>query len=97
MDVAGEIDMATAPSLSAAIGEALAAGALELWLDLTPTGFMDSTGVHALLAAQTQARDLNRRLAIICPPGHIRRLFDLAGVSGRLPIYDDRAVAHRGA
>jgi anti-sigma B factor antagonist len=94
--VAGEIDIATAPTLAGAIDAAVAAGALELWIDLTPTSFMDSAGVHVLLAAHADLRELNRRLAVICPGGSVRRVFDLALTGERLPLYEDRAAAHRG-
>jgi anti-anti-sigma factor len=97
VSVAGEIDLTTAPALTDAIETALEGGAQELWVDLTPTGFMDCSGVHALLAAETQARRLNRRLAVICPARNIRRVLDITGVSAELAIYDDRAQAHRAA
>ena len=90
-----EIDIVTAPALADDIDAALASGAAELWIDLTPTGFMDSSGVHVLLAAEAQARVLNRRLAVICPGRHIRRLLDVSGASDQLAIYEDRAAAHR--
>jgi anti-sigma B factor antagonist len=95
--VAGEVDLATAPALASAAHAALEAGALELWIDLTATSFMDSSGLHALLDADARASALNRRLAVICPAGHVRRVFDIAGLSGHLRIYDDCAAAHRGS
>jgi anti-sigma B factor antagonist len=92
--VAGEIDLDSVGALSAAVEAALAGGATDLWIDLTDTRFMDSSGLHLLLETRSRVRDLNRRLAIICPPGFVRRVFDIAGVSEHLPIYDDRAAAH---
>ena len=50
-----------------------------------------------LLDTRSRVRDLNRQLAIICPPGPVRRLFDIAGVTEHLPVYDDRAAAHHAA
>jgi anti-sigma B factor antagonist len=94
LDVAGEIDLATAPALGASIDEALSNGAAELWIDLTATEFMDSSGLHALIAAQHRAGELNRRFAVICPRGPVRRLFKIAGMLDRLPLFDDRAGAH---
>jgi anti-anti-sigma factor len=96
--VAGEIDLQTAPALAAAIDEALAAGAAELWVDLTATQFMDSSGLHALVTAHRRIQELNRRLAVICRPGQpVRRLFEIVGAADVLPLYDDRAAAHRAA
>jgi anti-sigma B factor antagonist len=93
--VGGEIDLDSVGVLSAAVEAALAGGAAELWIDLTHTRFMDSSGLHVLLDTRSRVRDLNRRLAVICPPGTVRRLFDIVGVTEHLPLYDDRAAAHR--
>ena len=93
--VGGEIDLDSVGVLSAAVEAALAGGAAELWIDLSDTRFMDSSGLHLLLDTRRRVRDLNRQLAIICPPGPVRRLFDIAGVPEHLPLYDDRAAAHR--
>jgi anti-sigma B factor antagonist len=93
--VRGEIDLDSVGALSAAVEAALAGGAAELWIDLTHTRFMDSSGLHVLLDTRSLVRDLNRKLAVICPPGTVRRLFDIAGVTELLPLYDDRAAAHR--
>jgi anti-sigma B factor antagonist len=98
LDVAGEIDLVTTPALTAAIDDALAAGAAELWIDLTLTRFMDSSGLHALVGAHHRTSELNRRLAVIAPPSRpVRRLCEIAGVADLLPLFDDRASAHRSA
>ena len=95
--VTGEVDLATAPELGSAVGAALASGARELWLDLSATEFMDSSGLHVLIDTHCKMRGLRRRLAIVCPGGAVRRLFEVAGVADILPLYDDRAAAHRDA
>jgi anti-sigma B factor antagonist len=95
--VEGEVDLASVPLLADAVDAALEGGAAELWIDLTDTLFMDSSGLHALLDTRRRAAELNRRLAIVCPDGPVRRLFELAGVLDQLPVYDDRAAAHRAA
>lgn len=97
LEIHGEIDFGSVSALSAAIEAALAAGAHELWIDLTPTRFMDSAGLHLLLETRERMDELNRRLAVVCPAGNVRRVFELSGVDGRLHLYDDRAAAHHGA
>jgi anti-sigma B factor antagonist len=93
--LSGEIDVATAPALSAAIDAALAGGATELWIDLTGTSFLDSSGVHALYDGHREASALNRRLLVICPSGMARRVLELVGAIDHLPVFRDRAAAHR--
>ena len=96
LEVDGEVDLGSGAVLAAAIDDALTDGAYELWIDLTPTRFMDSAGLHLLLETQHRMLELNRRLAVVCPPGDVQRLFDVAGVAGRLPLFGDRTAAHHG-
>jgi anti-sigma B factor antagonist len=91
----GEIDLDSAPLVADAVDAAVGAGALELWVELLSTEFMDSAGVHLLMETQTRLESLTRRLAVICPRGPARRVLDLTGMAERLPLYDDRAAAHR--
>lgn len=95
LSVAGEVDLASAPLIADAVDDALASGAIELWLDFSSTEFMDSTGLQLLLETQLRLNLLSRRFAVVCPPGPVRRLLDLAGVAERFSLYDDRAAAHR--
>jgi anti-sigma B factor antagonist len=95
--VSGELDVASAPALRAEADAALEAGAYEVWIDLSATTFMDSAGVHLLVELQERSTELSRRLAIICAPGHVLRVLDLTHALSVLPIYADRAAAHRGA
>lgn len=97
LTIEGEIDLATAHQLRTAIDRAVGEGATEIWLDLTPTEFMDSTGLHLLLEARQRLADLNRRLSIICPPGCVRRLFEVTAADLVLTLFDDRAAAHLAA
>jgi anti-sigma B factor antagonist len=94
LDVAGELDLATAPSLTAALQAALASGAREIWIDLSGVTFMDSSGLHALLAVRDQLHD-GRRLVLIAPPGRVRRLLELTGVDGIFAVFADHRGAHR--
>jgi anti-sigma B factor antagonist len=95
ISVGGEVDLRSTPALRQAIDEALATGGVELWIDLTTTEFMDTSGLHALLDGQERVCELRRRLTVICPPGSVRRLFELAGVTDRFTLAADRAAAHR--
>jgi anti-sigma B factor antagonist len=92
---AGDIDLVTAQRLETAAGDALDAGAHDLWIDLADVEFIDSTGIHVLVGIRSRAEALNRRLAVICPPGPIRRAFGLTGLDAALPLYTSREEAHR--
>lgn len=86
--VSGEIDLATVPALRSALEAAFDAGADELCIDLCRTTFMDSSGLNAVFSAHTRAEAAGGRLEIVCPPGPVRRLFEIVGYSERLPLRD---------
>jgi anti-anti-sigma factor len=54
--VGGEVDLATAPKLEAAVEDSVARGGL-LVLDLSAVSFVDSTGVHALVKIARRLRE----------------------------------------
>ena len=87
----GDIDLATAPDLEAAIERALGDGASEVWVDLSGVEFMDSTGLSALVSGHRAGP-----LAVICPDGPARRALDVSGLQAVLRVYHDRGSA-RGA
>ena len=93
--VAGELDIASTPELGTAVDAALESGACDLWIDLSATTFVDSSCLHVLIETDRRASELHRRFAIVCPPGTVRRVFDVAGVAAALPLYDDLGSAHR--
>jgi anti-sigma B factor antagonist len=85
--IAGEVDLATAPEMGAALDDALDV-ADDVVLDLSNTTFMDSSGIHTLFSGRNRAEALGRRLTIVCPPGAVRRLFDITGYSEHLALHD---------
>ena len=78
LSVAGEVDISTAADLGAAIDTA-ATRAFEVWVDLSETTFMDSSGLHAMAQARARLADANIRLATICANGPVLRVVKLAG------------------
>ena len=97
LSVGGEIDIATAPIIAAAVDRAVAAGALELWVDLAATRYLDSAGIEGLAQAKNRAHELNRRFVVICPRGPVRRVLEISGMLAHLTVFEDRETAHRAA
>lgn len=94
LTVDGEVDIGTVATLAAAIDRVVDDGAAELWLDLSMTTFMDSAGVHLLMATRQRLAELNRELAVVAPTAGVRRLLEMVGVSELLAVYPDRHTAH---
>jgi anti-anti-sigma factor len=96
VNVSGEIDLDSVTACADVVDAALADGR-ELWIDLSETEFMDSSGLHLLIDTRRRAAELGRRLAIICPDGRVRRVFEVAGVAEALPLYGDSDSAQHAA
>jgi anti-sigma B factor antagonist len=73
--VVGELDIATAPRLSAALGEHLDAEVLVV--DLTATAFIDSNGVRVLVEAHRRCAGSGRRLVVLVDDGPVLRVLEL--------------------
>jgi anti-sigma B factor antagonist len=84
--LSGELDVASAQMLEAAIGEACEAGAKELVLDMGAIEFMDSTGVRAILRgkAACEAHNCDYRLTPAQRP--VERTLEVTGVRRKLPF-----------
>jgi anti-sigma B factor antagonist len=83
--VAGEVDLATAPQLRAAIDAAVTSGAPEVCVDLCATTFMDSSGLHVLVEARRRAEETGCDLTLACAPGPVARVIELSGVGELIP------------
>ena len=94
--VAGEVDISTADDLRAAI-ESAATRVFEIWVDLSETTFMDSSGLHAMTQARTRLADANFRLALICPDGPVLRVLKLTGFDRMFEIHASRGEANYAA
>src|SRR3954468_8045098 len=80
LEVFGELDLATAPRLCAALDIARLQRVKRFAVDLTGVDFCDSTGLRALLGAAAEVRVARGRLAVCClPGGAVSRLFDVVG------------------
>ena len=97
LTVDGELDIATAPRMIAALNEALAAMAHPLIVDLSRVVFMDSTGLALLMNARRRAQRRGQGFAIICPGGPISRVFEIADMVETLGVCSDRDAALRAA
>ena len=88
--IRGELDLATAPDLEAAIKSRLDDGQ-DVVVDLRELEFMDSTGLRVLVAAHGRVEGTQQRFLIVRPlPGaSIERILAVAGVERVLDLIDD--------
>ncbi|MEV6065501.1 STAS domain-containing protein [Nocardia sp. NPDC052001] len=87
---AGEVDMVSAPKLSAGVSEALATGAELIVLDLSEVGFFGSAGLSVLVQALESAGDRTVRVVGSFP---VRRPIELTGMDELLDVYETLEAA----
>jgi anti-anti-sigma factor len=87
--LAGELDLATAPSLEEVVLPLVAAGRHAV-VDLRGLEFMDSTGVRVLVAANAAASDHDGRVSLVrSPPGSaVQRVLEISGLESVLTVVD---------
>lgn len=88
----GDVDLATVQALDEALRQAEESHALVV-LDLRAVPFMDSSGLHALIAADLRMRERGGRLVIVRGGDQIRRLLGLTGADRQLDMVDDPGEA----
>jgi len=91
--IAGELDMATVPRVSAALEAEPAASAGAVVIDLAGVTFMDSTGIAELVKLEHGLAARSGRMAIACPEGPARLLLDVTGLAEQLAVFATRAEA----
>ncbi|HEX7298924.1 MAG TPA: STAS domain-containing protein, partial [Solirubrobacteraceae bacterium] len=72
--VRGEIELATAPLLTAALDDGIRRSSGPFAIDLSTVDFLDSSGINCLVRARALLGRDDRPLAVICPPGNVRRV-----------------------
>ena len=88
IEAAGEWDLGGAPAARQAIAGALMGRPECVVLDLSRLAFMDSSGVHAALELARRSTAQNVRLVIIPGPPAVQRVFEVTGLTERLPFID---------
>jgi anti-sigma B factor antagonist len=59
---------------------------VELVIDLTAVSFMDMNGIHALDEVRRQTVRQGQTLALVAPPGQVRRVLALSGLDRVLDV-----------
>lgn len=92
----GELDLATAPDLAKVLSAAVDAGVGGLVVDLTDLRFIDSNGIHVLLAAGHRARADGFPMTLRNPTRQVLKLLQLTGVDQLMPISRPITPGSRG-
>jgi len=91
--VHGEVDISVADALEEVLDAAIRESVGAFIVDLSDLDFIESTGLQVLLRARGLLGREDRELAIVCPHGPVRRVFELAGLSELFALYESREEA----
>ncbi|HZD38625.1 MAG TPA: STAS domain-containing protein [Actinomycetes bacterium] len=99
LEVAGEIDVYTAPKLREKLIELVSEGSYHLVVDLEKVDFLDSTGLGVLVGGLKRVRNHEGSLELVCTQDKILKIFRITGLTKVFPIHDsvDDAIADSGA
>jgi anti-sigma B factor antagonist len=83
----GSLDLATAPTVRAALNEATDTGPHDLIVDLTQLEFLDSTGLGVLIGAHRRAVERAGSFRLVIGDGAIARLLNITGLISVFAVY----------
>src|SRR6201995_6001219 len=87
--VAGEVDVYTAPQIREQIQDLAAKGTVHLIGGLSQVGFIDSSGLGALIGGLRRVREDDGSLVLVIGTRRILRVFQLTGLTKAFTIYDN--------
>lgn len=87
LEVAGEVDVYTAPTLRDRITDLLDGGQRRLVVNLTTVEFIDSTGLGVLVGALNRAKELGGSLDLVCPQERVLKLLRITGLDDVFSVY----------
>lgn len=97
--LSGSLDLATAPTVRAALLDAIDKSHHNLIVDLSQLEFLDSTGLGVLISAHRRTAERNGTFRLVISDGAISRLLNITGLIAVFSVYhsldDARRDRHR--
>jgi len=84
LSLEGELDIGTAATLEARLGELEEHGSTHLMVDLGGLAFIDSTGLRVLLQASARARERGHELTLRPARQTVQQVFAITGAQAAL-------------
>lgn len=89
----GSLDLATSPTIRAALSDANQQAIRTLVVDLTQVDFLDSTGLGALIGAHRRTAERGGAFRLVVNDGPISRLLNITGLIAVFAVYHSLADA----
>ena len=96
VEVGGEIDVYSAPTLRDRLNALVADGHHDLIVDMQGVEFLDSTGLGVLVGGLKRVRTHNGSLQLVCSQERVLKVFRITGLTKVFAIHDtvEQALAN---
>jgi anti-sigma B factor antagonist len=88
VDVAGEIDVATAPRLREQVISLIGDGRYRIVVDMAGVDFIDSTGLGVLISGLKRTRTHDGDFVLVCTEPRILKVFEITGLTAVFSVHD---------
>ncbi len=88
VEVGGEIDVYSAPTLRDRLNALVADGHHDLIVDMQGVEFLDSTGLGVLVGGLKRVRTHNGSLQLVCSQERVLKVFRITGLTKVFAIHD---------
>lgn len=95
VEVNGEIDIYTSPSVKESINSLIAKGSYNFIINLDQVRYIDSTGLGVLIGALKKVREHDGHIYLVCVDQQIKKVFNITGLVKIFRIFEsnDEAVS----
>ena len=93
VQIAGEIDVYSAPQLRDCLASLAESGQHRLLIDLEKVEFLDSTALGVLVGGLKRARAEGGSMALVCTQERLLKIFRITGLTKVFQIHDSVASA----
>ena len=93
VEVGGEIDVYSAPTLRDQLNGLVAAGHHHLIVDMQGVEFLDSTGLGVLVGGLKKVRAHDGSLELVCNADRLLKIFKITGLAKVFVIHDSADAA----
>lgn len=96
IEVAGELDLYTAPHLKEVLLSTIDDGISRIVIDLTRVHFIDSSALGVLIGGVKRLKDRDGRLVLVSVDENVNWIFQITGLNSVFDIFSSRDEALAG-
>jgi len=88
VSVEGRMDTVSAPEFQKRMEDLLDQGETGILMDFGKLEYVSSAGLRSILVAAKKAKSLGGRVSCCSLQDMVRKVFDISGFTGMLPVFD---------